>query len=250
VDLFYGKASVRLVRNGQIMRNLPVVGGPVVVGQTVSVDFTTTMPTVVATGTEGLSLDDVRDLLASSDALGEAALTQITITLFSGGSVKAMYTPSADGLETAIQEANSGDVIFLPDIDIEGDFALQDGVNLSGVSSRESIIRGTLTMADDCLISNLHVRKCADSASDIVAVVGSPETGIIRNCEIHCYQCGDGDAIAISVLSTAVTLSVEQSTVKANSADGAGYAFSNAGGVCYVTGCILYAKTELFRETV
>lgn len=50
VDVFFGKASVRVLRNGQILRHLDVVGGPVSKGQQVSIDHTTSKPTVVVTG--------------------------------------------------------------------------------------------------------------------------------------------------------------------------------------------------------
>lgn len=52
VDVFFGKASVRLLRNGQLLRKLDVIGGPVTIGQTVNVDYTTSTPTIVVTGNE------------------------------------------------------------------------------------------------------------------------------------------------------------------------------------------------------
>lgn len=248
VDIFFGRASVRLVDNGQVLRNLDVIGGPVAVGATVMVDFTTPKPTVVATGQSGLSLSDVRDLLNSADALGSGGTTQITITLFSGGAVTAMYPPSSDGLTTALSEANSGDVILLPDIDVEVDITVPAGVDLTGISTRNSIIRGEVTLENGCLLEGLTIRHCEDSESNIVAVVAPSGTARIRNCEIHCYQCGSGSAVGVSIPATNDLMLVEHSKVVANSQSGSAYAFSSAGGTCQVTHCELYGKTDIFYE--
>lgn len=50
VDVLSGKATVRLLANGAVYHKLDVTGGPVSVGQTVIADFTSTPPTVVASG--------------------------------------------------------------------------------------------------------------------------------------------------------------------------------------------------------
>lgn len=50
VDVHGVRASVQLAGNGALYRNLRVVGGPVEIGETVHVDFTTSEPTIVAPG--------------------------------------------------------------------------------------------------------------------------------------------------------------------------------------------------------
>lgn len=248
VDVFFGRVSVRLVDNGQILRNLDVVGGPVDIGASVMVDFTTPKPTVVATGQTGITLSDVQDLLDSSDMLGSGGTSQITIVLFSGGAVASMYPPSSDGLTTALSEANSGDVILLPDIDVEADYTIPAGVDLTGISTRNSIIRGEITLGNGCLLEGLTIRHCEESESSIAAVVAPSGTARIRDCEIHCYQCGSGTAIGVSVPASNTIMLVEHSKVIANSQSGLAYAFYSAGGTCQVTHCELYGKTDIFYE--
>ena len=89
------------------------------------------------------------DLLIAAGGGGTGGISNIKITLFSGGQSIAMYDPTATGLQTAISTANSGDVIFLPDIDISGNFTIPVGVSMIGISSRQSIIRGIVSLAGE-----------------------------------------------------------------------------------------------------
>lgn len=67
VDVFVGRASVRLVQNGALIRNLEVVGGPVKIGDSVKVDFTTARPTVVVVGQKGITHQNVMDMVTGQD---------------------------------------------------------------------------------------------------------------------------------------------------------------------------------------
>lgn len=251
VDVFYNKASVRLSGNGSLIRRLSVIGGPVKKGDTVRVDFTTPEPTVVAIGDVGLTLADVK---AAEKDMGWLGLTTITICLFSGGALRNMYPSVADGLATAILDSVDGDLILLPDVDITGDFAILPGTNLVGMSSRESIIRGTVTIEPGCLLESLTVLKQENSGSTISAVVvketiASDELSRIKNCEIMCYSCGAGTAQGVFIYDIEVNLYVMKSTIIADSVSGLGYAFSNAvHGNVRVTHTDYYAKTEPFYE--
>lgn len=68
-DIMNDRVSVRLAGNGQLMRNLPIVGGPVALGDDVFVDFSSTPPTVSAKGKSYVSetsLDTVIQRLVST----------------------------------------------------------------------------------------------------------------------------------------------------------------------------------------
>lgn len=182
---------------------------------------------------------------------GGTGLTNIMITLFSGGESISMHEPTAAGLNEAIAASSSGDVIFMPDVDITGDFSIPAGVNLVGVSSLQSIIRGQVTIEPGCLLENLSVINQQNSATLIVAVyvqesTTSEETCNIKGCDIRCYQCGTGTTYGIYIADTGVELVVENSTIIADSSSGLGYAFSNNGGDCRVYHSQYYAKTEVF----
>ena len=57
------RASVRLAGNGAIVHNLNVVGGPVVAGSRVNVDYSTEPPTILAVGPETMTLGETKDAL-------------------------------------------------------------------------------------------------------------------------------------------------------------------------------------------
>jgi hypothetical protein len=182
---------------------------------------------------------------------GGTGITNIMITLFSGGESISMHEPTAAGLNGAIAASSSGDVIFMPDVDITGDFSIPAGVNLVGVSSLQSIIRGQVTIEPGCLLENLSVINQQNSSDLIVAVLTqesttSEETCNIKGCDIRCYQCGSGNTYAVYIADSGVELVVENSTIIADSNSGLGYAFSNNGGDCRVYHSQYYAKTEVF----
>jgi hypothetical protein len=252
VDYLSGKASIKLGNTGALMRNLDVVGGPVKIGDRVRVDFTTSKPTVIAVGQEGLSLADVMALLAKSGKPGYDGTTQITITLFSGGAVKKMYDPTPAGLQAALLDATSGDVVFIPDADLTCDASVGPGIDMVGVSSRETIIRGQVTFEPGCLLENLSVINQGNSAGDIIGVLAfTTIVGLahrIKGCEIGGYNCGGGAGIGVSIDSSDDILVVENSTIMGDSKTGFGYAFSNDGGDVRVDHSKYYAKTEVFHD--
>ena len=256
VDLFYGRASVKLSGNGALMRRLEIIGGPVSVGQKVRVDFTTPEPTVVAVGQEGLTIEDMQDWLRRNQdmAWGSSGLTQITISLYHNGALFSMYESSVSGLGQAILDSLAGDAIWLPEVDLEGDFTLVPGTDLVGISSRQTIIRGLVVMEPGCLLENLTVMKQENSSSSITAV-RAQNTNLtldlihkIKGCEIYGYQCGAGTAVGITVADAYTQLEVENSTIEGDSVRGLGYTFSNNGGIVTVTHSNYYGKTDVFYD--
>jgi hypothetical protein len=182
-----------------------------------------------------------------------SGLTEIKITLFSGGVSVAMYDPTPVGLNAAITAARVGDVIFLPDVDITGNFSIPTGINLVGVSSRESIIEGQVTIEPGCLLENLKIINQANSADGIYTVIATETTSgseisRIKGCEIYAYQCGSGSTVSVYISGLGVDLLVENSTIVADSNGGVGYAFSSNGGNCNVYHSQYYAKTEVFHD--
>lgn len=192
--------------------------------------------------------------IAMGGGPGGEGLTEIKITLFSGGVSTAMFDPTADGLDSAIAVATPGDVIFLPDVEISGYFSIPAGVNLAGVSSRESIILGQVTIEPLCLLENLTVLNQQNTSTPIYAVIvketaTSTESSKIKGCEIYAYQCGSGSSIAVYIPDSGVVLAVENSTIVADSNDGLGYAFAaHTSAFCNVFHSGYYAKTEVFHD--
>lgn len=244
VDYLLGKATVKLSYNGALMRGLQVVGGPVDPGQYVQVDFTTPTPTVVAIAKEWVSADDLANALNSVTSKNLTADTVITITLFSGGQAKEMYPSDGEGLQTALSDAGIGDVIYLPDVEVFGTFTVPADVTMVGLSSRQSIIRGKVLLNNNSTLENLCVMN-GEYTLGIVYGVDSladsqDEAAIIRDCEIHGYNCAEGTGYAV-VVETDCYIYIEKSVCIADSALGTAYTFYvNTGGFCEVTHCKLY----------
>jgi hypothetical protein len=157
VDVFYGKASVRLAANGAIMRNLKVVGGPVVAGQTVEVDFTTPEPRVLAVSQEGLTKEDVLDLLNRRPQVSKTSSFTWQILTFSGGTMTGVYSSDNVGLADALADAPSGGTVLIPSCEISGIFTVPACVELRGISMKNSIIEGDITLESGAAISEITV---------------------------------------------------------------------------------------------
>lgn len=253
VDVFQDKATVRLGGTGSVLRGLDVIGGPVEAGQSVHVDFTTPTPTIVFKSKEGLTSSDLATALKKLSEEGISGETQIRITLFSGGGIVDMFDPSASGLTSALLTASNGDVIFCPDIDVETDCTIPDGISVVGISSRQTIIRGKVTLGLDTSLENLSVIAAVRTANEVNAIV-APGTGLpswIKDCEIHAYNCGTGIANAVKIAADTDRLQITNSVIVADAAENStAHAFDGAGGVCYVSDSRVYSKSaENFNGT-
>jgi hypothetical protein len=180
--------------------------------------------------------------------------SSIKITLFSGGESIAMYEPTSEGLNLAISAAGVGDVIFIPDAVLDGNFYIPTGVSLEGLSSRETIIQGKVTIEPSCLLENLKVINQATDDTEVIAVeiretVPSTDASRIKGCEIFAYQCGSGSSTAIYISDDlGIDIIVENSTIVADSYIGVGYCFSSNGDDCYVFRSSYFARTEVFHD--
>lgn len=182
-----------------------------------------------------------------------SGLMNITITLFSGGEVEAMYDPTAAGFSSAITDSSNGDTIFLPDVDITGDFEIPEGVSLVGVSSKQSILRGELGINPGSLLENLYIISEKTTGSSVAVTARnttfSDAVCKINSCEIYSYMCGSGSAIGVYIAGASVDIDVESSVIVADSSLGFGYTFCNENdGYCKVYHSNYYGKTEVFHD--
>jgi len=238
IDIFYGKASVRLTNNGAIYRNLDVVGGPVAIGQNVRVDFTTAKPTVVATGAAGFDLDALKRLLAGLET-GQGNETQITITLFSGGAVKAMYPPNETGFGQALTDANSGDVVFLPDVDLTGDFIMPNGICVSGINKGQTIVRGHVDVGESGVL--LNISSIQEYLSGLVYGVKLAHLAKVDSCHIYLLNTS-GSAIGVFAEGK-IECYANDNDVYAYTSEGYGWPYFSSEAMMYVTGGICEGAT-------
>lgn len=270
IESYFDKVTVQMGGNGQLMRNLPIVGGPVDVGAKVNIDFSTTPPQVVAKGNAYVTAKDLENAVKGINSTSIKREAAISVTLFSGGSLQKSYAASADGLTEAMADANEGDVVWLPDTEIALNLVVKDGVGVAGISSRQSLIIGSITLGSNSSLENLKIIATDDV--DLVGVTVNPAEVVedtlpafIKGCEIHAYACSSNQATAIS-MNTGALLDISYSVVTGHSESGLGYAIEFSSG-CHIeatytrfwattswytgTGDISeYANTEGFEESL
>ena len=249
VDVFFDKVTVKLGEDGSgaVYHGLKCIGGPPEVGDIVDVNFTTSDPTVGMRGKEWLTESDLARALSELTNESLTAQTQLSIVLFSGGSIADQYPASSEGFTSALGDSNPGDVVWLPDVDVEGEFTIPEGTAVSGINSRQSIIRGKVTLAGG-ILENLCVLYGEFNGSDVVAltVIPGDESSIVRRCEIQGYNCDGGNGYAIDVAASA-ELFVEHSTIVADSSTGQAWAVKGASGsTCHVKHSSVYGKTDMY----
>lgn len=251
VDVFNKRATIQLSGNGALLHNLRVIGGPVDKLQKVDVDFTTPEPTVVAISKEWVTSDELEKALKALTADSIEQKLRFDIVLFSGGGAQDQYPPTAEGLSSAVDAAGNGDVIFLPDVDIEIDLTIPEYVTLRGVSKRQSIIRGSITFSSGVSFENLCLLQGRFTSEEVVGITVPAVTSktFIRHCEIHGYNCSDGNAVAVD-LAAGAKLEIEHSVVIGDAANASAWAVRGvAGSTCRISNGQVFGKTDVYTGT-
>lgn len=196
VEVFYDRATIKLAGNGAVMRNLSVIGGPVVAGQLVQVDFTTPVPTVVALGEGALSLDEITDLIKSLIDPGLLTGFSWQILTFQNGQLVGTYAPDATGLQTALADTSEG-VILLPPGEFTGTFVVQGSAALVGMHRETCILYGPVTVQGG--LSGVTIQNSGTSASDIVALTTNPTSKVISVTDVYAYAANSGTGRAFGM---------------------------------------------------
>lgn len=225
VDVFFNRVSARLSSNGAIVRNLPVVGGPVDVGDTVFVDYTTPEPTAVAIGKEWLTQDDLDRALSRLSDTGATGKLLLAVDLFQGGSLYKTYIPDTQGFGQALSDAASGDTVHYNNCKVTGDFTVPGDVHLVGLDPVNSIIYGKLTLEEDASVSNIRIQNTGSSGSEMIGIEG-PSSGfaLVEDSHIFVINCGSADAIGISCDNPAANMIVRDCIVHVEAEVGDAYA--------------------------
>jgi hypothetical protein len=226
VDVFFKKASARLSTTGAIVRNLPVVGGPVDIGEVVMVDYTTPSPTIVAIGKEWLTMDDLNRRLAQLETPEPGGQITLAVDLFVGGVLYQVYPASVQGLGQALLDAASGDTVHYHNAKLTIDPEVPEGVSLVGIDPQNSIIYGTITMNDDTHLSNLRVQLTGDLGGDTIGIDCDDVTTrcIIEDCHVFMVNCGSGNVIGISAQTPEPQVVVRDCIVHVEAEAGTAYA--------------------------
>jgi hypothetical protein len=195
------------------------------------------------------AIRDMNDMLRSSKSSnGEQGVVYAIILFDLSNQVYSLYSTGSDGMTAAINAAQIGDIIYIPAVELSGDYSIPPGVTIVGESCRRSILTGQIILGDECQLETLKVLHSVNSDDPIFGVIGPTGIARIIDCEIHCYSCGAGTAVGIEVLSGTI-IYVDKSVIVGDSKTGLGYAFSNAGGTAEITHSHYYGKTkDLYDE--
>lgn len=245
-DVHGSRASARLSGNGATVHNLSVIGGPAVVGQTVSVDYTTPEPTIVCISQEWLTEDDLNNALKKLGSDSFLNRFSWKILNFAGGELINVYDPSDSGFDEAIASTPAGGQILLPPITLSDDHSFTSGISVVGMSRRNTIIGGKLTVGADGSLENLRV--IATGSGSLAGVEGSiAGTFIIENCDILATNSGSGFTCALHDNGT--TFYVYSSYLYGSSGGSAYAAWSSAGQI-YIYSGKCYGSTDVFVVSV
>lgn len=242
IDVHGSRASAKLSVTGATVHNLAVIGGPVAIGELVSVDYTTQEPTIVAIAKEWLTEDDLN---AALKKLGnDSFLNRFSwkILNFAQGELINVYDPSDDGFDEAIAGTPAGGQVLLPPITLSADHTFTSGISVVGMSRRNTIIGGKLVVGGDGSLENLRV-VVTDSGS-LAGVEGLVAgTFIIENCDILATNSGSGFTCALHDNGT--TFYVYSTYLYATSG-GVAYAAWSSSGQIYIYSGKCYGKTDVF----
>jgi hypothetical protein len=113
VDTHGKRASARLSNNGAVIHNLQVVGGNVKVGESISVDYTTPEPTIVALSKSWATMDDLNRLLAKYQIpipdIKETEYDKVMLFSMDDASDYRTFPPTTGGIASAVGYAYTRD---------------------------------------------------------------------------------------------------------------------------------------------
>jgi hypothetical protein len=246
VDMFFGKASVRLVTNGAILHNLDVVGGPVGVGSSVNVDFSKPVPMVLAPSQEAVTSSYVARSIASSSPPGTAEPGLFDLSKIIVLPVCDLYIPTYDGLIDALTAVLSDQSILLPAVEI----ALEDNVILPSLVSIESISKlktvidlagYSITMGEGSIMKHITFSSIVNTANDVIGIknssIGQSE---IEDCDIVIDNAGAGDVFCVSAENSLTEgegdIYIVDCYLYGSSTSGTGYGARSSAGRVFVRG--------------
>lgn len=235
------RGTVRLSGNGAMLHNLTIVGGPVEVGDTVEVDFSSTTPVIQAYG-------NIESILASLDIpaqTGGGLGFSWEILAFNEGTCLGSFGTDSAALDAALAAAGTGGVVLVPAVTIADDHTIPDGVSLVGLSRKNTVLQGIITAEGDGGLENLTIDI---TNGDAIATTGLEGDGAgyftIQNCDIFAESTGTG--FACGVHDGGLTIKVFNSHLSGISASGQGFAAWSSSGEIYFYGGKCYGSTDVF----
>jgi hypothetical protein len=182
IESVSGRATVRL-NTGTHLHHIAVIGGPVVPGQQVKVQWQDGIPQVVAPGS-GIGDEYLGSLALGSGGgsggipvVGSGCNPHLIWLIRDAETVE--YERSAAGLGAANASALLGDFIIIPKGEIAGNHTLTAGVRYIGRSQTGSILSGRIALVDGATLESLSVIR-----TDNTHCLATPTSGFVflYNC--------------------------------------------------------------------
>ncbi|HSW62703.1 MAG TPA: hypothetical protein VLH56_05250 [Dissulfurispiraceae bacterium] len=155
----------------------------------------TNLTSGVATDGHVLTADGVGG--ATWGAISE--IIQFSNRIYLLSSITLQATPYNNLLD-ALNNAASGDAVWLPASVIAGDYTVPANVSLVGRDRTRTILTGKITLSNGSALLNLSVIRTADDATILVGVEGSATgAGHVYNCNISAIQAGSEVGYALNI---------------------------------------------------
>lgn len=246
-----GKASVQLSTNGATMRMLPMVGGPVAVGQQVYVDYNTYPPQVVAPGAEPEPVGNPRSRTRTPPRGTPPELSGDLIRRYAGGTrLVEIYEVTEAGLAEAVSDAVALDLILMPPCELTPtDFTLPADVTLAGDLRDSVILHCQITLSNNSKLYRFqNVHSSGSDAGEISAVICNGTEVTIDDMTIWACQCTSGSANGVKI--SGGTLTVTNSNISGETISGTGYGVNAVSGNATVRQTTVYGSTSQYSGAV
>jgi len=251
--------SVQLSDNASKLFGILLVGGPVEVGDTVEVNYSSGTPIAEATGVDTHRdpptyrykppiTDDYEYVPPhpTNPASDQYAIFLHDVSSGSAAGRILEFPVSVDGLNDALSVASYGDAVTLPSCTLITDLiTIPSGVSLTGTSREMSTLDCEVYLGDEANIYNLSIKRTKNNSSTLKGVIcSSGYAGTVLDSAIELAQNGSGDVRCVSVEGNGSQCRIRNSYFQPSAASGSAHGFWVETGTsayigarfCYVTG--------------
>jgi hypothetical protein len=223
IDVYFGRATVRISGNGAKYTNLEVVGGPVVVGEWVTVDFSTDTPKVLTTyepayaGGSGaterrISRSMMGQSQGTSGSFGYPTFTMIELYVgpppVSGKPNEepiARYPFTPQGFNDAAAACDMGCTMYLPPGtmavsstvlcapygDNRSDDWYKENIFVVGAGVGRTIVQSPVAIANYCTLTDFTINITGSSSSPMAGIKVMSDC-YLENMKVTCTNNGSG----------------------------------------------------------
>lgn len=223
IDTVGKYCSIRLAKNGVVIKGIPLAGGPIAAGNECIVDYSSGNPVALAVGEAPVTaaqqtpvstkavMSETRD---PTEIANYDTTSSISILLYDGAEFLMSFEASGSGFESALDNIGLSGYIVLPPLDVTGDFTAYSETRLFAPYGRFRIM-GSLELLGDAVLENITINRNINTSGDVYAleVSGDDDEVILKDCVITCYNAGSGAGYAIGITDDNTVVEVRDCTL-------------------------------------